>query len=510
MSGPSVDTPKTRNAPPRAAAMVEALRGLGYTPATALADLIDNSITAEATRVEIDFHWAGPDSWIRIADDGRGMTDSELEKAMRIGDRNPLQAREAGDLGRFGLGLKTASFSQARRLTVSSLKAGENSCLRWDLDVLASDPKGDWSLLEGSHRGSEGRCSLYEGANRGTVVLWECLDRIVTRSFKEQDFLDLIDQVEAHLSMVFHRYLDRSGSGIEILLNRRKIKPWDPFLSSHPFSWHSPEVQIGIGSFRTCVQAYVLPHKDRLSDKEHLDAGGPEGWASQQGFYIYRGRRLLLAGSWLGLGRGRSWSKDESHRLARIRLDISNSADADWKIDIRKASAHPPVALREQLTRLAEDARDRARRVFLHRAQSNSSLGRSDDLAPVWVSQELASGRRYRIDRQHPAIVALTEDGGDLGERVEAMLRVLEETIPVQRIWLEAAETGEHAKGGFTAEAEESVKEVLTVLYRNLVVRKGMTPQDARAQLLKTEPFDLHPELVASLPEVISRKKPTP
>ncbi len=505
MSDLPIDTPKTRNAPPKAAAMVEALRGLGYTAATAIADLIDNSISAEASKVEIDFHWAGSDSWIRIADNGRGMTDTELDKAMRIGDRNPLQVRDVADLGRFGLGLKTASFSQARRLTVSSLKSGDTSRLRWDLDVLANDAEGNWSLLEGAHRGSEGRCALPEKSDHGTVVLWECLDRIVTPAFKEQDFLDLIDQVESHLGMVFHRYLDHSGPEIEILIIGRKIKPWDPFLSRHPFSWHSPEVEIGVGALRTSVQAFVLPHKDRLSEKEYLSAGGPEGWASQQGFYIYRGRRLLVAGSWLGLGRGRSWSKDESHRLARIRVDISNRADADWKIDIRKASAHPPASLREQLTRLADDARDRARRVFLHRAQSNSSLGRSDELAPVWISKELASGRRYRIDRQHPAIAALTEEGGDLGRRVEAMLRVLEETIPVQRIWLEAAETGEHAKGGFTAEAEESVKEVLGVLYRNLVVRKGMTPQDAKSQLLKTEPFDLHPHLVASLPDDISR-----
>ena len=91
-----------------------------------------------------------------------------------------------------------------------------------------------------------------------------------------------------------------------------------------------------------------------------------------------------------------------------------------------------------------------------------------------------------------------------VGKRVEVLLRVLEETVPVQRIWLEAAETGEHAKGGFTGEAEEAVKEVLGVLFRNLVVRKGLSPQAARSQLLNTEPFDLHPDLVANLPDLIA------
>lgn len=494
-----------RNAPPKAAAMVEALRGLGYTTETALADLIDNSISAGAQQVDIRFHWAGDASWITIADNGRGMSDAELEKAMRLGEKNPLHQRDTEDLGRFGLGLKTASFSQARRLTVLSHRNGETSCLRWDLDALANDAQGNWHLLEGADEASEGRLTLPADCNHGTVVLWEILDRIVSSSFREQDFLNLMDRVERHLAMVFHRYLDRSGPHVELLINRQKIKPWDPFLSSHPATWRSPETSIAGCASQIVAQAFVLPHKDRLSDKDYLDAGGPEGWSSQQGFYIYRGRRLLVAGSWLGLGRGRSWSKDESHRLARIRLDIANSSDADWKVDVRKSSAQPPVKLREQLTKLAEDTRDRARRVFLHRAQSNSSLGRNDNLASVWFSSESASGRRYHIDRNHPAVASMMNDGEDTKIRLEALLRILEETIPVQRIWLEAAETGEHAKGGFTSAPDESVTDILMLLYRNLVIKGGISPAQAKQQLLRTEPFDLHPDLVGRLPDDLQK-----
>ncbi|NIK31663.1 hypothetical protein FHY15_000759 [Xanthomonas arboricola] len=493
-----------RNAPPKASAMVEALRGLGYTTETALADLIDNSISAGARAIDVGFHWSMHDSWIAISDDGGGMTDAELESAMRLGDRNPLHQRSSTDLGRFGLGLKTASFSQARRLTVASSKDGQTSCLRWDLDVLANDPHGNWNLLEGSFVGSESRLNLPAGGGRGTVVLWESLDRIVSKSYKERDFLDLMDRVEAHLSMVFHRFLDRSGPWIRLRINGKELKPWDPFLTANSATWRSPEANIGSGDWQVSAQAFVLPHKDRLSDKAFLDAGGPEGWASQQGFYVYRGRRLLVAGSWLGLGRGRSWSKDEAHRLARIRLDIANNTDADWKIDVRKSSAQPPVRLRDQLTRLADDVRDRARKVFLHRARSNASSNRPEDLAAVWMSHEIKSGRRYRVDRSHPAIKPLLDEGGEIKERVETMLRVLEETIPVQRIWLEAAETGEHAKGGFTEEPDESVRKVLLSLYRTLMVRSGLSSDEAKSRLLKTEPFDLHPDLVKGLPSDIN------
>lgn len=500
----SEGTPKGRNAPPRADAMIEALRGLGYTTATALADLVDNSISAKADQIEIAFNWSGTDSWISIEDNGEGMSDPELFSAMHLGDRNPLHVRDSSDLGRFGLGLKTASFSQARRLTVRSMKDSLPSCLRWDLDVLASDQNGEWHLLDGPAPGSESRFAPQVDQIRGTVVLWEQLDRIVTEGFTSKHFLDLIDDVERHLAMTFHRYLDGSGPRISLRLNGKSVKPWDPFLSSNPATWRSPESSIGEGGLRVTGQAYVLPHKDRLNDKDYADAGGIEGWSGQQGFYIYRSRRLLVAGSWLGLGRGRSWSKDEAHRLARIRLDLPNDLDAEWKIDIRKSSAHPPAALRDQLYRLAEDARDRARKVFLHRAHSNSALGRRDEVVPVWHSRETATGRRYRVDRDHAAVKELLDDA-EFGVKAEAVLRILEETIPVQRIWLEAAESGEHAKGGFTGERDNSVREVLNVIYRSLVEKKGMTPSMAKRQLLRTEPFDLHPELVKNLPDDISK-----
>lgn len=494
----------TRSAPPRADGTIEALRGLGYTTETALADLIDNSISAGATKIEIDFHWNEVGSWIALSDDGQGMSDPELDQAMRLAERNPLQERSVCDLGRFGMGLKTASFSQCRRLTVASRKNGSVSCLRWDLDFLANEAKGDWLLLEGPHDGSEMKIASLHDKKHGTVVLWEVLDRIVSAGFSDRDFLDLIDRVERHLSMVFHRFLDGSGPSVDLLINAKKVRAWDPFLVWHSATWRSPEVLIGSADWKVCARTYVLPHKDRMADREYVEAGGPEGWSSQQGFYVYRGRRLLVAGSWLGLGRGRSWSKDESHRLARIRLDIPNVSDMDWKIDIRKSTAHPPVRLRDQLTRLAEDARERARRVFLHRAQSNTSLGRSEDVAPVWLSKDLVSGRRYLVDRSHPAVQPLLDAGVDVAARTEALLRVLEETIPVQRIWLDAAESGEQVKAGFTAEPDAAVMEVLLVLYRNLVLRKGASPDMARRQLLATEPFDLHPDLVASLPDDVT------
>jgi len=341
---------KSRHVPPRANVLIEALRGLGYSTATALADIVDNSIAAGASNVDISFTWNGPQSTVTILDNGSGMTGNALQDAMRLGNRSPLDERAPGDLGRFGLGLKTASFSQCRRLTVASRKDGTTNCLRWDLDILMSAEDDGWYLFEGPAKGSEEQILPLQAEESGTLVLWENVDRIVTPGFQQQDLLDLIDVVARHISMVFHRYLDGPQSKLKISINGVALNPWDPFLITNSATWSSPIAHLRAEGGTVEVRCHVLPHKDRLDARTYEAAAGPNGFTAQQGFYVYRNERLLVAGSWLGLGQGRSWTKEEAHRLARIRLDIPNTADAAWKIDIRKSIARPPVSVRDGLT----------------------------------------------------------------------------------------------------------------------------------------------------------------
>lgn len=493
---------RTRNAPPRASSMIEALRGLGYTTAAALADIVDNSVSAGAMEVRVSFDWDGQSSRISVLDDGRGMDDAELESAMRLGDRNPLDVRDPGDLGRFGMGLKTASFSQCRRLTVSSIQeGGANSCLRWDLDALAARPEEGWLLYEGPAPGSEAFLASLSGMKSGTLVLWENLDRIVTRGYDADDFNDLIDRVEAHLAMVFHRLLQGPRPSLRILLNNRAVEPWDPFMAGHPAKpWNSPVARTMTEVGPVEVECHVLPHRDRLTPAEFESGGGPEGWTAQQGFYVYRNERLLVAGGWLGLGQGRAWNREESHRLARIRLDIPNTADAAWKIDIRKSTARPPVSLRPWLTRLAEDTRERARRVFAYRGSPTPGPGGAP-VEQAWRVEHTRSGARYKVDDKHPAISAVLDAAGPLLPVVKAMFRVIEETVPVQRIWLDTAENKETPRTGFAGEPPENVVAVLETLYKDMVGRKGMSPVLAKKTLATTEPFQNYPGLVAALPE---------
>ncbi|MGD9974743.1 MAG: ATP-binding protein [Desulfatirhabdiaceae bacterium] len=490
-----------RNAPPKASIMIESLRGLGYNTSTAIADIIDNSIASSAKNIRINFHWDGNKSTIRIIDDGWGMDPVELDRAMRLGDKNPLENRATNDLGRFGLGLKTASFSQCRRLTVASKKNHISECLCWDLDYLALSSDDKWHLLEVDDHISDSILAPIDEQPNGTVVLWELLDRIITSGYTEQAFLDMIDRVECHLSMVFHRYIDKGHNRIQVSINGKNINPWDPFLTQHPSTWSSPVDRFYASNGLIEVQCHILPHKDRLEQVEYENAAGPEGWTAQQGFYVYRNRRLLVGGSWLGLGRGRSWTKEEAHRLARIRLDIPNTLDNEWKIDVRKSTAKPPISIRERLTKLAEDTRKRARHVFAYRGRPVHTTGR-DEFIQAWCAVKLNDSVTYRIDHHHPAVSAVIEEAGPLKPKILAMLRVIEETVPVQRIWLDNADGKDIEQASPDDANSHEIRLILQTLYNSMVMGKGLSPQNARDRLLKTEPFQNYPDLVKTLPYI--------
>ncbi|OYW34831.1 MAG: ATP-binding protein [Rhizobiales bacterium 12-66-7] len=491
-----------RNAPPHAGSMFESLRGLGYAPATAIADLIDNSLSANSSKIDVQLEWAGPESWVRIVDDGGGMDDAALEAGMRLGARDPRAERAPSDLGRFGLGLKTASFSQARRLTVASRRnGGPTVCLRWDLDLIGQEPGAEWPLFEGPAPGSEHLLAPLDKMEHGTVVLWERLDRIVTDGFTATDMIELADRIEVHLAMTFHRLMDGQQPQLRLLLNGRPVKPWDPFLIGHPGkALESPEYKI-LHTTGVTVQRHVLPHRDMLKPAEQEAAAGPGGWTQQEGFYVYRNRRLLLAGGWLGLGDGgKPWPRDEAHRLARIRLDIPNSVDAEWKINVLKSTASPPVRLRQQLRKLASETRETARRVFAHRGHITPITGmRSNAVAEAWQVRRSAQGTSYRIARDHDLVASILNRAGSLKPDILALLRLIEETVPVQRIWLDTAEDKETPRTGFVGAPANEVMETLSSIFEALVTFRGLSPIEARERLGRTPPFNQHLDLVADL-----------
>ncbi|MGR9161913.1 ATP-binding protein [Rhizobium leguminosarum] len=429
---------RTIDIPPKASALISSLRGLGYSPETAIADLIDNSITAGATTVEIDLQWNDGHPFAAIFDNGRGMGEKRLAEAMQLGGDGPDAHRSEHDFGRFGMGLKTASLSQSSCLTVVSRREDTTTSITMDVAVIAT--RG-WIATVPNPLPDHPLVAKLLALSAGTVVLWENIDELSGLSglTKEAFYLRLED-IRAHLGMVFHRFISGDADRLAIALNGRAVKAWDPFRSQHPATIAMPVERIRYADSSFSVKPYVLPHRDRFAnDTEYEAAGGPGGWGARQGFYVYRGKRLLVAGSWLGLGGARTWTRDEASRLARIQVDLSTLMDRDWRIDVRKSQARPPGTLRTRLTAIAGHCRQEAREVFAFRGQGPRIRGTSREALSVWLASHGPTGTQYRINRDHPVILACREAAGGL-RPLNAVLSIIERSVPVERIWLDVSE----------------------------------------------------------------------
>ena len=490
-------------AEPHASIMIESLRAFGYDLKTAIADLLDNSITADAENIWLDFHWSGSNSYIKVTDDGKGMTSQRLFEAMRPGSKNPLEEREAKDLGRFGLGLKTASFSQCKRLTVASKPNGEQSSVRrWDLEFVAKTDK--WSLLKTPAKGSENHFVELNEMKHGTIVLWELLDRVVGNSNRNdrlasEQFYKSVKAVEDYISMVFHRYLEGSRPQIKVYLNGKdeshRILSWNPFAESSSATVYSPDETIPFASGTIGVKGFVLPHKDKLEPEEYSKLSGPEGWTAQQGFYVYRNKRLLIPGSWLGLGEAERWTKQAQYNLARIRIDIPNSLDIDWQIDVKKSTASPPIEVRGRLRDLAAKVRKEARQVFAFRGEYGPS-SQKKPLQRIWQSSYAKGSYSYKIDRKHPLVKQVLETDVDLKPLIESLLVTIEETVPIQQIWLDSAERSEESARPFQKVDEDSLSNAIEFTYSALRKKEGLTPDTARQYLVNTDAFIDYPDAI--------------
>ena len=479
---------------PRADALMESLRATGYSLPDAVCDIIDNSITAGARNIWLNFHWAGADSWVSILDDGRGMSESGLIDAMRIGSRSPREVREPSDLGRYGLGLKTASISQARSLSVATHIAKQQgmSTRQWDLDHLAST--GDWQLLNAPADVAAEDVKRLSKLDQGTLVIWNKLDRLVgdvgtDNAQARRQFHDALRSVEEHVAMIFHRFMVQRSS-IAIWLNGQEVRPWDPFLADEAATQRLPPETLGQPGSEITVTPYVLPHHSRLSGEKHRAAAGPAGWNAQQGFYVYRNRRLLLPGDWLGLG----FLKEEHYKLARIQVDLPNSSDHEWDIDVRKSRARPPLAHRDRLRRIAQATRNRAVTVYRHRGKT-IARGVRNNSGFVWQRHVQGNRVSYVVNRNHPLVRdALMSDS--VGARgLEQVLRLIEEYVPVQQIWVDQAEGDESQSQPFESAAEREIVEMIRALYHALI-RTGLTHQEALKRLSATEAIGDRFELV--------------
>ncbi|WP_154855898.1 ATP-binding protein [Cyclobacterium xiamenense] len=471
--------------------MINTFRAFGYNLQTAIADIIDNSISARANNVWIQYEWDGEKSWVTITDDGDGMDRDGLIEAMTPGSKDPKDDREEHDLGRFGLGLKTSSFSQCKALTVLTRKENHSIIKRhWDLDFV--NETGKWNLLD--YLSDNMFLEPLEKLSHGTTVLWEKLDRLVGNANVHNEaaknvFLEEFERVEDHLSLVFHRYMERKK--LTIWMNGNKLEPWDPFMKE------SEGGQLiaheNLDNNQVIVKCYVLPHISKLNPEERKKAKTDE-WYRLQGFYIYRNSRLLLYGDWLGL-----FPKNEHFKNARILVDIPNRLDHDWKIDIKKATATPSIAVRKDLVRLGKMTRKSAGAV--HRFRGNQIMLddsiTSFDFQPVWKAKKSRDDvRHYYINEEHAVVKSLLEKESISASEFKSVLKLIGETTPVEAIIQYHSEEPEsHELRDNQTEPDSGTIELARMMYSSLT-SSGMDRELAIKQIFNIEPFNQYTQLI--------------
>ncbi len=421
---------ETKKLAPRASILIESLRDVGYSLPTAVSDIIDNSIAAQASHIRLLSNTNSDQSAIAIVDDGVGMNNVDLLEAMRLGTKNPKDTRKHSDLGRFGLGLKTASFSQCRRLTVVSRKNHQTSCAIWDLDTIATEDK--W-IVEIPNDLSQVPWISYL-PSPGTLVIWEKLDRLLDKSagFDQHHITRQIDETASHIEFVFHRYLSGQIPGnkkVRIDLNGRELIAFDPFNSKHPATLRDPCEIFQFKGDDIRIQPYTLPHHVKVSREEWEKFGRSEGYVKNQGFYLYRNNRLIIHGTWFGLAK-----QSELTKLSRVQIDITNKLDAYWKIDIKKASAQIPPLVREKLRNLIQRIGATSKKVYRKRG---AHLTQNSPLH-VWRRRQDKSRINYCLNEDHPA---LTKFVHQINEKqcveFKKILRLIETTIPIDSLFID-------------------------------------------------------------------------
>ncbi len=407
---------------------------MGYDFAQAVADVVDNSIEAGATVVAIDVEFEGDDSWVRIVDNGHGMTPEGLREAMRYGSERDY---EDDDLGKFGLGLKTASMSQCRCLSVASRwnpQRADIAAYSWDLDHI--EHRNRWEILPVDGNISQLRQPLKE--HPGTVVLWRRLDRILGYKHPygeaaRKSLFQICREIEIHLGMVFHRFLsgEHEKKKLKLLLNGNDIKPWDPFCRLEPNTKALQEITLPIednGESGTVVlQPYILPAQSNFSTPEAFRlAAGPSGWNQQQGFYIYRAGRMIQSGGWSNLR-----ARDEHTKLARISVRFSPNLDEAFKINVAKMRVQMPAAIRDRVRQETSTVTKLARGVYDHKTNRANPHGQSRSTSEAQsgsrASQNSTSTEFSGGFNSSPKVIPISEARFTLEEWSYRLLAVAEE-----------------------------------------------------------------------------------
>lgn len=472
---------KEKESIPFAPNLVESMRSLGYSFKTAIADLIDNSVGALAKRIDI-IMLPNENPYLIILDNGYGMTNYELEMALKFGSKNPLDKRSEEDLGRFGLGMKSASLSQCRKLTVASKKNGEISCYSWDIDYI--NEKKNWVLIEYDETEINKLPNIdkLKELEHGTYLLLQNFDRVSASTQNLSSTLNsYMSETIDHLALIFHRFIE---DGLEIYVNNNLIEGRDPFLRRNHSTQILKEIEVKADDYPIKVKPFILPHINKLSNDDIKKVGGREDLKNNQGFYIYRNNRLIIYGTWFRLYR-----KEELTKLARVMVDIPKELDYMWSIDIKKSSANLPDVIKNRLYSCIDLSVYGSKRVHEYRGRKIST----NEINYIWDRFENRDKKfDYRINRDLPQLKLLESqlEPKQL-TMLNSILCLIEESIPNNQIYLDTANNVYNQDND--TNIEEMVDQIRQML--NAARELNIDEEELINNILKTEPYVNYKEL---------------
>lgn len=470
---------------PNPISLLESNRNLGYSIEEAISDLIDNSITAGADEISYELHWNEGTPFFLLKDNGKGMSnsDNELIDSFRLGSKNPLDERDPNDLGRFGFGMKTASLSQARSLTVISKKEGYTALARsLDLNFIA-ELKDGWKLKLVEDSVIEGELVYLDALSSGTVLRWDDWDRAPDL---EDDFMALATDINQYISVCFHRFIEK---GIKICQHDYVLEPCSPIPQGEGADIFSGPISLSRNK-KAKQTAYILQHPKNWGDNyEVINRFNSfrlfEGFERQQGIYIYRCDRLLTPkGGWLGL-----LKKGNAAKLARVVIDYPNDADALWSLDITKTNASIPFEFKREIKRLIDATKNGSVKKIV-RGNRNVNKSLTLNHSHIWktLNDKEYNSYKYIVDVDHPIFKNLIAEKKIKERDLTILLEVISSNLPVAKI-IENNDTdpSKHDRMVSKQELSKSELELARVIFQHQM--KTDAKEAAFSWLLNFEPY---------------------
>ena len=467
---------KSEDASPNPEYLIKSIAEQGYSLETSLADLMDNSISANADKIEVLIDADSEPFKLFLADNGLGMTEEELSNNMQFPSNSPEDARSNSDLGRFGLGMKTASFSQTRKFTVLSKKKGKKKYhgRTWDVDFLKTN---GWKIIINSdeevarliyqyNQLSQEFLKRFDDFEANTIVIWEGLYKFESylKEGNRKDALkrEITEVTSDYLSLVFHRFMENESNPLKIRINNTIVNPFNPFPEEEKDFRQIEPKQSSFSSDVIKIEGFVLPSRAITESSKGLTKWTTRhrGLMDMEGLYIYRANRIILFGGWNGIVK-----KAPRLQLARLRVEVGNRVDHLLHLNVAKSQIAVPHELRNAFEDYIQELKIDAEREYYNRGIRKFSGNKSQNHVQLFERSYSNKGSILEVNNNFPLVKYLQESlNNKQNSQLNLLLRMINTRVNnIRHVHEEKEFLGIEEKDGLSVkELENSILELLS------------------------------------------------